>query len=203
MGFFRSLFGKTSNNDSNEMKFLIAGLGNPGAEYAGTRHNIGFMVLDKMAADKELAWESNRLGHTLTYRFRGKQLIFLKPNTYMNLSGKAIRYHLQQNGITPKELLVITDDLSLPFGKVRMKARGSSGGHNGLTNIEELLGTQDYPRLRFGIGSEFSRGAQVDYVLSPFTTTEQEGLTALLDKCRDAVFAFATEGIDRAMNKYN
>lgn len=185
------------------MKFLIAGLGNPGNEYAGTRHNIGFMVLDKMAEDKGLTWESNRYGHTVTYKFRGKQFILLKPNTYMNLSGKAVRYHMQQNGLSPNQIMVITDDLSLPFGKTRIKPKGSAGGHNGLTNIEEVLGTQDYPRLRFGIGSDYARGAQVDYVLAPFSTTEQTTIPALLDKCRDALFAFATEGIDRAMNKFN
>lgn len=203
MNFLRNLFSKKQKTEPSEMKYLIAGLGNPGAEYAETRHNIGFMVLDKMAAAKELTFESNRYGHIVTYRHRGKQLILLKPNTYMNLSGKAIRYHMQQNGIEAQNIMVITDDLALPYGKIRIKPKGSSGGHNGLTHIEETLGSQAYPRLRFGIGSEFSKGAQVDYVLSKFSFTEQEALPALLDKCRDAVFSFVSEGLDRAMNKFN
>lgn len=206
MRFLRKLFNftaKQSNEEDADMKFLIAGLGNPGAEYAGTRHNIGFMVLDHMAEKKELLFNSDRYGSTVTLRHRGKQLILLKPMTYMNLSGKAIRYHLQQNKLTPDRLLVITDDLALPFGTLRMKPKGSSGGHNGLTNIEEVLGTREYPRLRFGIGSEFSKGGQVDYVLSDFDSEEKEKLPKLIEKARNMTLSFTVEGIQQAMSKFN
>lgn len=185
------------------MKFLITGLGNPGSEYRHTRHNIGFMVLDKLAEKNGLSFSPDRLGDTCILKHKGKQLILLKPNTYMNLSGKAVRYHLQKHGIEQPSLLVITDDLALPFGKLRLRAKGSGGGHNGLGNIQEVLGNENYARMRFGVGSEFSKGAQVDYVLSDFPPEEKTALPALLDKMGEAAIAFCMLGIERAMNVYN
>ena len=185
------------------MKFLITGLGNPGAEYRHTRHNIGFMVLDRLAEKNGVSFASDRLGDSCILKHKGKQLIFLKPTTYMNLSGKAVRFHLQKHGIDQANLLVVTDDLALPFGKVRIRAKGSGGGHNGLGNIQEVLGNENYARMRFGVGREFSKGAQVDYVLSDFSAEEKPALPDLLDKMGEAIITFALMGIDRAMNIYN
>lgn len=183
------------------MKFLITGLGNPGREYAMNRHNIGFRVVEALAGNEPFM--SDRHGETATVRFKGRQLILLKPNTYMNLSGKAVRYHLSENKIEPVNLVVITDDIALPFGKLRLRPRGSDGGHNGLKSIQELLGTQDYPRLRFGVGSEFQRGAQADYVLSDFSSTEEKELTAHIERAVKCVQAIATVGLDKAMSEFN
>lgn len=207
MNLFQKLFNfkaKQTEEIPPEMKFLIAGLGNPGPEYAFNRHNIGFMALDRMVAKKEeLTFSSDRYGSTCTIRHRGKQLILLKPMTYMNLSGKAVRYHLQQNKIDVSRLLVITDDIALPFGKLRLKAQGSAGGHNGLTNIEELLGTRNYARLRFGVGSDFHRGGQADYVLSDFPEEEMEQIPDLLDTCGKIIRSFAVDGVSRTMSNFN
>lgn len=185
------------------MKFLITGLGNPGAAYRNNRHNIGFMVLDRLAERLGGAFAPARLGDLCSLRHKGKQLVLLKPTTYMNLSGKAVRYHLQQHGIAQEQLLVVTDDLALPFGKIRIRAKGSGGGHNGLGNIQAVLGNEQYARMRFGVGSEFSKGAQVDHVLGDFPPEEREALPALLDKMGDAILAFATVGLERTMNLYN
>jgi PTH1 family peptidyl-tRNA hydrolase len=203
MGFFASLFPKKATESPDEMKFLITGLGNPGAEYRNTRHNIGFMVLDRLAEQQKIAFAPDRLGDTCILRHKGKQLVLLKPSTYMNLSGKAVRYHLQKHGIEQSALLVITDDIALPFGKIRIRAKGSGGGHNGLGNIQEVLGNENYARMRFGVGSEFSKGAQVDYVLNDFPPQEKEALPALLDKMGEAIIAFSTIGLERTMNIYN
>jgi peptidyl-tRNA hydrolase, PTH1 family len=185
------------------MKFLITGLGNPGADYRNTRHNIGFMVVDRLAERLGGTFASDRLGDTCTLRHKGKHILLLKPMTYMNLSGKAIRYHLQKHGIEQSNLLVVTDDIALPFGKIRIRAKGSGGGHNGLGNIQEVLGNENYARMRFGVGSEFSKGSQVDYVLSDFSPEEKTALPPLLDKMGDAILAFSTIGLERAMNLYN
>jgi peptidyl-tRNA hydrolase, PTH1 family len=185
------------------MKFLIVGLGNPGPEYRNNRHNIGFMVLDRFAEGKGATFASDRFGDTCTIRYRGKQLILLKPMTYMNLSGKAVRFHLQKHGIEQNHLLVITDDLALPFGKIRIRAKGSGGGHNGLGNIQEVLGNENYARLRFGVGSEFNKGAQVDYVLGDFPPEERAALPALMDKMGEAILSFAMQGVDRTMGQFN
>lgn len=185
------------------MKFLIAGLGNIGAEYEQTRHNVGFMALDALAKQHEAAFELDRHAFSATIRHKGKQIVLIKPTTYMNLSGKAVRYHLDKHGIEPAHLLVITDDLSLPFGKLRMRGKGSAGGHNGLKNIEELLATQEYPRLRVGIGNEFSEGKQVNYVLGKFSEDEKAGLHNVLERCGKAVHAFATMDLGLVMNEVN
>lgn len=185
------------------MKFLIAGLGNIGSEYEDTRHNIGFMALDALAKQHEAAFELDRHAFTATIRHKGKQIVLIKPTTYMNLSGKAVRYHLDKHSIAPSNLLVITDDLALPFGKLRLRGKGSAGGHNGLKNIEELLHTQEYPRLRVGIGDEFSKGKQVNYVLGKFSTDEQAGLPLVLERCGKAVLGFATIDLPLVMNEVN
>lgn len=185
------------------MKFLITGLGNPGPDYHNTRHNIGFMVLDHLAEKHKATFAVDRLGDTCTLRIKGKQVILLKPSTYMNLSGRAVRFHMQKHDIPQSNLLVITDDLALPFGKIRIRAKGSGGGHNGLGNIQEVLGNENYARMRFGIGNEFAKGNQVNFVLNRFPPEEMEALPALLDKMGEAVIAFSTVGIDRCMNLFN
>lgn len=185
------------------MKFLIVGLGNIGEEYRDTRHNIGFMVLDKLAEKWGLTWAIDRLGDTAEGKYRGKQVILLKPSTYMNLSGKAVRFHLDKHKLDPKQMMIITDDLALPFGKLRMRPTGSDGGHNGLKSINALLNTQNYPRIRFGIGNEFAKGGQADYVLNPFSTEEFDAMPPLIDKCLDGIVAFMMEGVERTMNTFN
>ena len=150
------------------MKYLIVGLGNIGSEYAGTRHNIGFMVLDAFAEASNISFSTQRYGDVATMRLKNKQLVLLKPSTYMNLSGNAVRYWQQKENISLENILVIVDDIALPFGAIRIKARGSDAGHNGLKNIAQMLGTESYARLKFGIGNDFARGCQIDYVLGQF-----------------------------------
>jgi PTH1 family peptidyl-tRNA hydrolase len=185
------------------MNFLIAGLGNIGAEYADTRHNIGFKVLDAFAKASGTSFLSGRYGSTCTVSVRGHKLILLKPSTYMNLSGKAVNYWLQAEKIKQENLLVVLDDLALPFGSQRMRKQGSSGGHNGLKNIDECLGNNNYARLRVGISDNFAKGHQVDYVLGKWTSEEEKELPFIEDKAIDAIKAFVTLGPDRAMNVAN
>lgn len=185
------------------MKFLLVGLGNIGPEYALTRHNAGFMVLDRLAAQHGFSFSMTRLAYTAQWQYKGKQLFFIKPTTYMNLSGKAVNYYLKQEKIPVENLLVITDDKDLPFGKLRLKPKGSPGGHNGLRSIDELLATQEYARLRVGIGNNFSKGRQVDFVLGQFPEDELIQLPDYLDQAGNAVLSFCTLGIQAAMNNYN
>lgn len=185
------------------MKFLIAGLGNIGPQYELTRHNIGFLTLDRLADVHKVEFSTTRLADKAELRYKGKQLHLIKPNTYMNLSGKAVAYWLQALDIPRENLLVIVDDLALPFGTLRMRAQGSSAGHNGLGNIEEVLGGKNYARLRMGIGSQFSKGQQVDYVLGNFEQPELEALPAYMDRAIEATLGFCTMGVERAMNLYN
>lgn len=185
------------------MNFLIAGLGNIGAEYANTRHNIGFTVLDSLAGESGAFFSSGRYGSTAEISVRGHKLILLKPSTYMNLSGKAVNYWMQAEKIKLERLLVVVDDLALPFGSLRLRKQGSDGGHNGLKNIQECLGTAAYARLRVGIGSDFGRGRQVDYVLGQWKTEEEKELPFLVARAIEAVKSFAVEGPDRAMNRFN
>jgi len=185
------------------MKYLIAGLGNIGAEYELTRHNVGFLVLDRMADNEKVEFKTERLADRAEVRFKGRQLHLVKPNTYMNLSGKAISYWLKELKIPKENLLVIVDEIALPFGSLRLKPSGSAGGHNGLKNIEEILGTQEYPRVRVGIGSDYSKGQQVDYVLSRFSDREFEELPAIMDNVIRLVESFATIGMERTMNSFN
>lgn len=185
------------------MNFLIAGLGNIGAEYANTRHNIGFMVLDAFAKESGTTFISGRYGSTTEVSYRGHKLILLKPSTYMNLSGKAVNYWMQELKIKPENLLVIVDDLALPFGSLRMRKQGSDGGHNGLKNITAMLGNSNYARLRVGISDAFAKGYQVDYVLGKWKSEEEKELPFILDRAIEAVKAYAFMGPDRAMNVCN
>ena len=185
------------------MKYLIAGLGNIGYEYANTRHNIGFQVLDALAKASNLVFTDKRRVFYAELKHKGRTLILIKPTTYMNLSGKAVQYWMQQEKIPLENLLVIADDLALPFGTIRIRAKGSDAGHNGLKNITELLGTDAYARLRFGIGSEFSKGKQVDYVLGEWTPDEITTLPSRIEKCTEAILSFPLVGIQQTMSQFN
>jgi PTH1 family peptidyl-tRNA hydrolase len=185
------------------MKYLIAGLGNIGAAYELTRHNIGFLVLDRIADNHKIDFHTERLADKADLKYKGRQLYFIKPNTYMNLSGKAIAYWLQELKIPKENLLVIVDDIALPFGSLRMRTKGSSAGHNGLKNIEQILAGQEYSRIRFGIGNDFAKGRQVDFVLSNFSKEEITVLPSLMDKAADMVYSFSTIGAERTMNFFN
>ena len=181
----------------------MVGLGNPGAEYEETRHNIGFKVVDSLAQRLSGTYETGRLGEVSTVRFRGRHIVLLKPSTFMNLSGKAVRYWMDAEKIPLERVIIITDDLNLPFGTLRLRARGSDGGHNGLKDIQQVLGTTQYSRLRFGIGAEFVKGQQVDHVLGKWSPGEQERLGERLTKAGEAVLHIATAGLVRAMNTFN
>ena len=185
------------------MNYLVVGLGNIGAEYANTRHNMGFMVLDAWAQASNISFESGRYGSTATISFKGRKFHLLKPSTYMNLSGKAVRYWMNELQIPVENLLVISDDLNIPFGTLRLRKNGSAGGHNGLTNINELIGTQDYARIRVGIGNDFGRGQQVGYVLGGLTKEEEEQMPEISKRVIDGIKAWATIGAERAMNTVN
>lgn len=185
------------------MKFLIFGLGNIGAEYENTRHNIGFKVLDALAESSNIFFTPDRLANVAQLKSRGKSFVLIKPTTYMNLSGKAVNYWMQKEKVSADKILVITDDLALPFGKLRMRTKGSDGGHNGLKNIHQLLGHQNYPRLRFGVGNNFSKGHQVNYVLSGWSFEEQKDLQARIDLAAEATLSFGFIGAEQTMSKYN
>jgi PTH1 family peptidyl-tRNA hydrolase len=184
-------------------KFLIAGLGNPGIEYADTRHNIGFGVLDFIAHKEECTFVSNRYAHLAEFKFRGKTVFMIKPATYMNLSGKAVHYWKTEENIPLENILVVTDDLALPFGTLRLRAKGSDGGHNGLKSITESLNTSDYCRLRFGIGNTFNKGKQVDYVLGKWTAEELAPMPERLALSYEIVKSFVFSGVARTMNDFN
>ena len=185
------------------MKFLIAGLGNKGYEYELTRHNIGFLVLDQLAEKYHGEFTIARLAEKAEVKYKGKTLHLIKPTTYMNLSGKAVSYWLNELKIPKENLLVIVDDVALPFGSLRMRNKGSSAGHNGLKNIEFLLNGQDYPRLRFGVGNDFHPGQQAEYVLSRFTEQEFKEIPDFINKAVDMTLSFCTAGIERTMSQYN
>lgn len=184
-------------------KFLIAGLGNIGEEYAGTRHNIGFEIAERLAKDAGVKFTSSRLADVAQLKHKGKTLVLIKPTTYMNLSGKAVNYWLQEENIKTEHLLILVDELALPFGKIRIGPKGSDGGHNGLKNIQETLGTSEYPRLRFGIANQFGKGGQVDYVLGRWNEEEKKTLEERIKIAADAVKDFAFIGLQRCMNIYN
>lgn len=184
-------------------KYLIVGLGNIGAEYVNTRHNIGFKAVDFMANEAGTTFETVKLGSLAQIKVKNKILLLLKPNTYMNLSGKAVQYWMDKEKIAKENILIITDDLNLPFGSIRIKPKGSDGGHNGLKNIQLILNSSEYPRLRFGISDEFKKGQQVDYVLGDWTDEETTALKERLDTVSKAVKEFALAGLNNAMNNYN
>ena len=199
--FFAHLFSK--NKPDNSMKYLIVGLGNVGTEYEGTRHNSGFMVVDALARESNAEWKLERHAYRTEVRHKGRTLILIKPTTFMNLSGKAVKYWLQAEKIELSNLLVVSDDIALPVGSLRMKKQGHNGGHNGLGNIEEMLHTSEYCRLRIGVGDNFSRGRQIDYVLGQFSAAEHTILDPTIGHAVEAIKAFVTIGPDRAMNICN
>ncbi len=205
MNWFAKLFSKNTALENTEpmKKFLIVGLGNIGAEYVNTRHNIGFKVLDYVAQKESLSFETVKLGSVTEYNVKGRKLILLKPNTYMNLSGKAVQYWMDKENIAKENVLVITDDLNLPFGTIRIKAKGTDGGHNGLKNIQLILNTSEYPRFRFGISDEFKKGQQVDYVLGEWHETEKVKLKERFVIAKEIVESFALAGLDITMNTFN
>ena len=209
-GFLR-FFGKRlrgsgeseTREKSTEVKYLIVGLGNSGAEYAEPRHNIGFKVLDAFAQASNTSFSAGRYGAIAEIRLRGHSVLLLKPSTYMNLSGKAVRYWLQTEKIPRENLFVVVDDIALPFGTIRLRAKGSDGGHNGLKNINEMLGSNEYARMRFGIGGDFPKGHQVDYVLGSWTPEEKAELPERIRHAAEAIPSFVTVGIERTMNQFN
>ncbi|MFX0555655.1 aminoacyl-tRNA hydrolase [Maribacter sp. CXY002] len=204
--FFKSLFKKrkTLLEESNSMKkFLIVGLGNIGEEYAETRHNIGFKVLDALAEQHGLTFETGKLGDITTYKIKGRSVLFLKPSTYMNRSGKALKYWMDQEKIPLSNILVITDDINLPFGTIRIKTKGSDGGHNGLKDIQQFLESTNYNRFRFGVGADFGKGRQVEYVLGKWNDEEKKQLPERLKKASVIIDSFVLAGIARTMNQFN
>ncbi|ALJ06808.1 peptidyl-tRNA hydrolase [Pseudalgibacter alginicilyticus] len=184
-------------------KYLIVGLGNIGEKYENTRHNIGFKILDYLASQESLIFETQKLGDVATYKFKGRTFILLKPSTFMNLSGKSVQYWLTKEKIPLENLLVITDDLNLPFGSIRVKGKGSDGGHNGLKDIQDKLNTTAYCRFRFGISDAFSKGRQVDYVLGEWTDEESEQLKERYKVSTELIKSFGLAGLNRTMNSFN
>ncbi|WP_339664449.1 aminoacyl-tRNA hydrolase [Maribacter arcticus] len=205
-GFFKSLFTKHGiiQDEKDPMKkFLIVGLGNIGDEYAETRHNIGFKVLDEVAQANDFTFETAKLGDIGSYKIKGRTIICLKPSTYMNRSGKALKYWMDKENIPQSNVLVITDDINLPFGTIRIKTKGSNGGHNGLKDIELFLQTILYNRYRFGVGADFGKGRQVEYVLGQWDDEEKALLPERLKKSTEIINSFVLAGIARTMNQYN
>lgn len=194
---------QTPAQTEKPMKFLIAGLGNIGPEYQNTRHNIGFDVADLLAREQKVIFSSGRYADVAEYKLKGKLVILIKPTTFMNLSGKAVKYWMEKEKILPENVLIITDDLNLPAGKLRLRKNGSDGGHNGLKSIQASLLHNNFPRLRFGIGNEFATGRQVNYVLGEWDKKEWPLIQEKITVAASAVHAFILEGIDRAMNTYN
>lgn len=201
--FIKKIFTTTKVKEDLMKKFLIVGLGNIGEKYKETRHNIGFKALDYFAKEGNVSFETQKLGDMATYKLKGRTFILLKPNTYMNLSGKAIKYWMTKEKIPLENLLIICDDLNIPFGSLRLKPKGSAGGHNGLKDINEKLNTQQYARLRFGVGNNFSKGRQVDYVLGKWNKEELSKLPEYLDKITNSIKNFALIGISKTMNTFN
>lgn len=206
--FFGKIFGKKPSpvkekEEISMKKYLVVGLGNIGPKYYNTRHNIGFKILDAFAQRESFSFEPNKLGDTATYKFKGRTFILLKPSTYMNLSGKAVNYWLQKEKIPLENLLVVTDDLNLPFGTLRLKTKGSDGGHNGLKDIQTHLNSTKYNRFRFGISDEFSKGRQIDYVLGEWSEMEAEKLPERLKTSCELIKSFGTAGISNTMNTFN
>jgi len=205
LAFFGRIFSKNPIEEQVDpmKKFLIAGLGNIGPKYHNTRHNIGFKVVDYLAEKEGVSFATDKLGDIASFRFKGRTFILLKPSTYMNLSGKAVNYWLAKEKIPLENLLVVTDDLNLNFGAIRVKTKGSDGGHNGLKDIQLQLNTSSYNRFRFGISDEFSKGRQVDYVLGDWSSEEEKNLSDRLEKAAELIKSFGTAGINITMNTFN
>tara|TARA_R100000935_G_scaffold13736_5_gene27607 strand:+ start:33802 stop:34482 length:681 start_codon:yes stop_codon:yes gene_type:complete len=211
ISFLRKLFQSEPTNAQTSLlegedpmkKFLIAGLGNIGPKYYNTRHNIGFKILDFLAEENNLSWETAKLGDITVHKKKGRTFLLLKPSTYMNLSGKAVKYWMDQEKIPLENVLVVTDDLNLPFGTLRVKTKGSDGGHNGLKDIQNTMQTNKYPRFRFGISDAFSKGRQIDYVLGEWTEEENEKLPERLKKGTEIIESFGLAGVNNTMNTFN
>ncbi|MVO09728.1 aminoacyl-tRNA hydrolase [Flavobacterium sp. TP390] len=203
MKWLKRIFKTNDTNIDSMKKFLIVGLGNIGLEYVNTRHNIGFKVLDYMANQESCGFQTVKLGDVAEVKIKGRSLFLLKPNTYMNLSGKAVKYWMEKENIPKENILVITDDLNLPFGTIRIKSKGSDGGHNGLKNIQLLLNTTEYPRFRFGISDTFKKGQQVNYVLGEWSEEEKEKLKERLEVATEIIKSFALAGLNNTMNTFN
>lgn len=205
LAFFGRILSKKEPQEQEDpmKKFLIAGLGNVGPKYHHTRHNIGFKVLDHLAEKENISFTPEKLGDIATFKFKGRTFILLKPSTFMNLSGKAVNYWLTKEKIPLENLLVVTDDLNLGFGTIRVKTKGSDGGHNGLKDIQAHLNTTTYNRFRFGISDEYSKGRQVDYVLGEWNEEEEKQLPERLDKSAEIIKSFGTAGITNTMNTFN
>jgi PTH1 family peptidyl-tRNA hydrolase len=204
MNWFTQLFATQKTATPYSMKkYLIVGLGNIGADYVNTRHNIGFKILDHLARQEGLDFQTVKLGALAEYKFKGRIFLLLKPNTYMNLSGKAVKYWMDKEHIPVENTLVITDDLNLPFGAIRIRTKGSDGGHNGLKNTQFVLNSTVYPRFRFGISDEFKKGQQVDYVLGNWDDTEKAKLPERLDVAAEIIRSFGTAGLENTMTGFN
>jgi PTH1 family peptidyl-tRNA hydrolase len=206
MSFFKRIFSKKDSVEEKQddsMKYLVVGLGNPGEKYEKTRHNIGFKVLDAFAEERNAKFETVKLGDVATAKWKGRTVILLKPSTFMNLSGKAVNYYMQKEKIPLDKVMIITDDLALPFGKLRLKGKGSDGGHNGLKSIQEILSTSNYARLRFGVGNEFNKGQQVDYVLGEWDKEELKTLTERIKTATEFIKGFTTIGLNLTMTNWN
>jgi PTH1 family peptidyl-tRNA hydrolase len=204
MNWFTQIFqNKTPQNQTPMKKFLIVGLGNIGIEYVNTRHNIGFKVLNHFANKNNITFQTAKLGDVAEYNVKGRKLILLKPNTYMNLSGKAVKYWMEKENISKENILIITDDLNLSFGTIRIKTKGTDGGHNGLKNIQLVLNSSEYPRFRFGISDEFKKGKQVDYVLGEWNEDEKTKLQERLEISSEIIASFTLAGLDTTMNTFN
>lgn len=206
LSILKSIFGfqKTHLEELDTMKkYLIIGLGNIGPEYAQTRHNIGFKILDALANKENLSFETVRLGDVATFKIKGRSVLLLKPSTYMNLSGKALMYWMEKENIPVENILVITDDINLDFGTIRVKTKGSNGGHNGLKDIQNVLNSSNYNRFRFGVGADFGKGRQVDYVLGKWNDDERTALIERLDRSTEVITSFVLSGVTNTMNEFN
>jgi len=204
LNWIKKIFGFSQQEElPDPMKYLIVGLGNMGPDYDDTRHNVGFEVVDALAKEFEVSFKNDKLGDLAQFRHKGRSITLLKPSTFMNLSGKAVRYWLQKNNVKKENLLIILDDLNLPYGKLRLRGKGKDGGHNGLKSIDQLNGGNNYARLRIGIGSDFHKGQQVDYVLGKWSSEEQDQLPTILKEASETCKSFVSIGIARAMNQHN
>jgi len=199
----KSFFSSKNNTTPTMKKYLIVGLGNIGVDYENTRHNIGFKILDELASKENVIFENQKLGSVSKFRFKGRTFILLKPSTYMNLSGKAVKYWMTKEKISLENTLIICDDLNISFGTFRLKSKGSAGGHNGLKNINEIVQTQNYPRFRFGVSDEFKKGNQIDYVLGKWNDDEKIKLQERLEKSCELIKSFGTAGIANTMSAFN
>mgnify|MGYP001031017017 CR=1 FL=1 len=202
MKLLKLLLNKQKSKE-DPLKYLIVGLGNIGAEYQNTRHNIGFNVLDALASASNISFVDKRYGMMAEYKFKGRTFILVKPSTYMNKSGNAVNYWMQKSKVPLSNVLIIVDDLALPYGSIRIRPKGGDGGHNGLAHINQVLGTSAYPRVRFGIGNEFSQGRQVNYVLGEWTNEEQKELPFLIDHAIEVIKSFGTIGLQLTMTRLN